>query len=93
MDGDARLLLCEPRFYGVEYVINPWMEGNVGRVDRARADAQWRRLRDELAARVPLAFVEPASHLHDMPFVANAGLVHDGLFVPARRGRRAPARR
>ena len=42
-------LLCSPRFYGVEYVINPWMEGNVGRADPEKAAAQWERLRQELA--------------------------------------------
>jgi len=78
------LLLCEPRHYGVEYVINPWMEGNVGRADRARAAAQWRQLHDALAARAEVELIEPASHLPDMPFVANAGLVHDRTFVPSR---------
>src|SRR6266850_237412 len=32
MASDDTYLLCPPRYFGVEYVINPWMEGNIGRV-------------------------------------------------------------
>ena len=31
-----KLLMCAPDFYGVNYIINPWMEGNVGRAARDR---------------------------------------------------------
>ena len=77
-------LLCPPRFYGVEYVINPWMEGNVGRADQARAAAQWDGLRAALASRTRLELVDPVAGLPDMVFMANAGLVLDDVFVPAR---------
>src|SRR5206468_3250528 len=79
-----RFLLCTPRFYRVEYVINPWMEGNVGRTDAEEAMRQWEALRAALAARADLELLEPAAGLPDMPFTANAGLVHDDTFVPAR---------
>src|SRR5947207_15275736 len=36
-----RFLLCTPRFYRVEYVINPWMEWNFGRFDVQEAMRQW----------------------------------------------------
>src|SRR5436305_9040626 len=78
------LLMCAPRFYRVAYVINPWMEGNVGRTDAEVATRQWEGLRAELARRAGLDDVEPADGLPDMPFAANAGLVHDGTFIPAR---------
>ena len=39
-----RILVCPPTFFGVDYVINPWMEGQLGRVDRTRAQAQWNEL-------------------------------------------------
>ncbi|MDG2306224.1 MAG: TIGR00300 family protein [Candidatus Binatia bacterium] len=83
-------LLCPPRFYGVEYVINPWMEGNVGRADPQRAAAQWERLRQEVEKRASIELLEPADGLPDMPFVANAGLVLGDVFVPA--GFRFPQR-
>jgi lysine-ketoglutarate reductase/saccharopine dehydrogenase-like protein (TIGR00300 family) len=87
----GRLLLCPPRFYRVAYVINPWMEGNVGRTDDAEAARQWQTLRTALADRAELEAVDPAPGLPDMPFTANAGLVLDDTFVPARF--RVPQRR
>ena len=44
-----RFLLCTPTHFGVEYVINPWMDGNVGRADAAVALSQWERFRSALA--------------------------------------------
>ena len=79
-----RFLVCPPRFYRVAYVINPWMEGNVGRTDPDLAVQQWERLTAELARRAALDSVEPVDGLPDMPFTANGGLVHDHTFVPAR---------
>src|SRR3989442_2933463 len=79
-----RFLLCTPRFYRVAYVINPWMEGNVGRTDAEVAMRQWERLAAELTRRAALEHVEPVDGLPDMPFTANAGLVHEDTFIPAR---------
>ena len=31
-----RILVCPPEFFGVDYVINPWMAGHLGRVIPAR---------------------------------------------------------
>jgi arginine dihydrolase len=86
-----RLLVCTPRFYRVEYVINPWMEGNVGRTDADEAARQWEALRRVLAERSALEVIEPVAALPDMPFTANAGVVLDDVFVPARF--RVPQRR
>ena len=87
----GRLLVCPPRFYGVAYVINPWMEGNIGRTDGAGAMRQWEAFRLALTDRAALEAVEPVPGLPDMTFAANAGLVLDDLFVPARF--RVPQRR
>ncbi len=76
--------MCPPEFYGVDYVINPWMEGNVGRAARERARKQWEGLRDRLSKRADIEFVEPVDGLPDMPFVANAGLVYGDAFIPSR---------
>lgn len=86
-----RLLVCPPRCYRVEYVINPWMEGNVGRTDAGEAARQWEDLRAALVARAALEAIEPAPGLPDMVFTANAGLVAGDLFVPSRF--RVPQRR
>ena len=37
----TRLLVCPPTYYGVEYVINPWMAGNVGEASQPNAMRQW----------------------------------------------------
>jgi lysine-ketoglutarate reductase/saccharopine dehydrogenase-like protein (TIGR00300 family) len=79
-----RFLLCAPTHYAVEYVINPWMDGNVGRVQRDQALRQWERLHEEISRRAEVLLAEPRAGLPDMAFAANAGLVADGVFVPAR---------
>ena len=72
-----RFLMCPPDFYGVEYVINPWMRGRLGTVDPVRAQVQWDDLH-ALLTRTLGATVEillPQPRLPDMVFTANAGLV------------------
>lgn len=80
MTMQPKILMCAPGHFGVEYVINPWMQGNTGCVDRGLATRQWLRLRDLLARLVGLAFIDPESGVPDMVFTANAGLV-DGRRV------------
>ncbi len=72
-----RFLMCEPRFFEVCYVINPWMEGNLGKVDEALARQQWKNLYDIVTMRATVSLVEPVAGLPDMVFTANAGLVHN----------------
>src|SRR5262245_41194510 len=84
MAREDTFFLCAPAFYGVEYVINPWMEGNIGRARQGVAQRQWENFRNSLATRATLALIEPVPGLPDMPFTANAGLAVDDTFVPAR---------
>lgn len=70
-----RFLMCAPEFFEVRYVINPWMEGNLGKVDRALAKRQWENLYDIVARLASVSLIEPVSGLPDMVFTANAGLV------------------
>lgn len=79
-----RILTCPPDHFGVDYVINPWMEGQVGRVDGARAHAQWSALFEDVARFASVERVEPDPDSPDMCFTANAALVHGDLAVPAR---------
>lgn len=69
-------LMCEPRFFEVCYVINPWMEGNLGKVNNELAKQQWENLYDIVARLASVSLIEPVSGLPDMVFTANAGLVH-----------------
>lgn len=78
-----RIVMCRPTHFSVQYVINPWMQGQVGRARNAVAIDQWNRLHDTLAGLTDVAVIEPAPGLPDMCFVANAGLMLDGRFVPS----------
>ncbi len=70
----AELLMCAPTYYDVDYVINPWMEGNVHAASKARAGSQWRALYEELSKRAEVRLVEGVLGSPDMVFTANAGL-------------------
>jgi len=72
-------LMCAPELYDVDYVINPWMEGNIHRSCREQAMAQWKRLHGALAEIADVKLVDPQSGSPDMVFTANAGLVHKGV--------------
>jgi lysine-ketoglutarate reductase/saccharopine dehydrogenase-like protein (TIGR00300 family) len=79
-----RILVCPPEHFGVDYVINPWMEGQLGRVDRPLARAQWNDLVEAIAHHAEVEQVEPVAGSPDMCFTANAGLTARGRVVPAR---------
>ncbi|MCC6493673.1 MAG: amidinotransferase [Pirellulales bacterium] len=76
MAAAPRILMCPPDYYGVYYVINPWMD--VARqADHAAAVDQWRRLCEALtAAGAEISLVGPVEGLPDMVFTANAGLIY-----------------
>jgi ornithine--oxo-acid transaminase len=77
------LLMCPPTLYEVSYVINPWMEGNLGQSSRARAIEQWRSLNAALSRLASVLLVEPVAGSPDMVFTANAGLARNGIVVPS----------
>lgn len=70
-----QVLMTTPDFFDVGYVINPHMEGNIGRIDRPRALLQWDAVR-EVYARLgfPVHTVEGTEGLLDMVFCANQTL-------------------
>jgi N-dimethylarginine dimethylaminohydrolase len=78
------ILMCAPDHYGVDYVINPWMQGQLGRTDRALARRQWEALRRVLSADAEIALVEPQPGLPDMVFTANAGMVRGAVAIVSR---------
>jgi lysine-ketoglutarate reductase/saccharopine dehydrogenase-like protein (TIGR00300 family) len=82
--GEPRFLMCAPSHYDVDYVINPWMEGNVHRSTKAVAAAQWQQLQEVLAGHARVELVEPQPGLPDLVFTANAGVVVDDSVVLAR---------
>src|ERR1700733_10986700 len=75
----AAFLMCPPTLYDVDYVINPWMAGNVHTSSRTRAAEQWQRLYEAVSKIARVELVEPEPGSPDMVFTANAGLEHDGI--------------
>ncbi|USR90880.1 TIGR00300 family protein [Phormidium yuhuli AB48] len=75
MTASTHILMCPPHHYDVDYVINPWMEGNIHRSSRDRAETQWERLHKILKDHAVVDLVEPQKGVPDMVFTANAGLV------------------
>ncbi|WP_020633217.1 dimethylargininase [Amycolatopsis alba] len=85
-----RYLMCPPRYFAVDYVINPWMDPSVP-VSVDTAMAQWTELRDtyrRLGHTVEEIDAQPG--LPDMVFAANSGTVVDGRVLGSRF--RAPQR-
>jgi len=70
--------------YDVNYVINPWMEGNLKRSSIQDATRQWEQLYTELARVARVELVEQQAGSPDMVFTANAGLVCDGMVALSR---------
>ena len=75
MSDSIRILMCAPDHYDVDYVINPWMEGNIHKSSREKAVSQWNGLYQILKDRSIVDLVPPQKGWPDMVFTANAGLV------------------
>ncbi|WP_436492470.1 dimethylargininase [Actinokineospora sp. HUAS TT18] len=79
-----RYLMCEPRYFTVEYVINPWMNPDEP-VSTELAVSQWTALKEtyeKLGHKVET--IEPVDGLPDMVFSANSGTVIDGRVLGSR---------
>jgi lysine-ketoglutarate reductase/saccharopine dehydrogenase-like protein (TIGR00300 family) len=76
--------MCAPDHYDVDYVINPWMEGNIHKSSRDRAVEQWQNLHHILKDHAIVDLVNPHKGVPDMVFTANAGLVLGDTVVLSR---------
>ncbi len=91
-----RYLMCEPRYFAVEYAINPWMDPSVP-VDTELAVRQWRGLADTYRRLGhDVAQIEPVDGLPDMVFAANGATVannrvYGAKFLHAERKAEGPA--
>ncbi len=75
VQNTVRILMCPPHHYDVDYVINPWMEGNIHRSSREQAEEQWNQLHHLLKNHATVELVTPQPGWPDMVFAANAGLL------------------
>lgn len=79
-----RYVMTAPKFFTVEYVINPWMDTSTP-VDTQLAVRQWEALRQTyLGLGHTVELVEPVAGLPDMVYAANGGLIVNGKAVVAR---------
>jgi lysine-ketoglutarate reductase/saccharopine dehydrogenase-like protein (TIGR00300 family) len=79
-----RILMCAPHYYEVDYVINPWMEGNIHRSSPEQALTQWNQLYQALQRYAQVDLIEPQPGWPDMVFTANAGLILGNTVVLSR---------
>ena len=77
-------VMTPPRFFAVDYAINPWMDTTTP-VDTAIAVGQWEILRNTYQRLGHIVdVVEPVPGLPDMVYAANGGLILDGTAIVAR---------
>ncbi len=72
-------LMCPPQWYDVDYVINPWMAGNLHRPSRDRAFAQWRSLYDALHRIADVRVLHPREGSPDMTFIGHTAVLQHGV--------------
>ncbi len=75
-DAKDKILMCPPDHFTVDYVINPWMAGQDGVLDKDKANEQWNTLKDTISDHADVVVMDPQPELPDMVFTANAGVVH-----------------
>src|SRR5258708_17979835 len=74
MSDAIRFLMCPPEHFDVQYVINPWMEGNINKSSPQTAAEQWQRLAQLIKEQAAVEQVSPEAGLPAMVFTAHAGL-------------------
>lgn len=74
-DARDKILMCPPDYFNVDYVINPWMAGQEGGLDKDLVVRQWNNLKDTIAEYADVVTMEPQPDLPDLVFTANAGVV------------------
>jgi ornithine--oxo-acid transaminase len=92
-------LMCPPEWYDVNYVINPWMAGNLHRPSRDKAFEQWKELHNHLQQIADVRLIHGQPGAPDMVFVAHAAVVQHGVVAlssfahPQRQAEEGPLRR
>lgn len=76
-------LMCPPEWYGVAYVHNPWMAGNVHRSSRDLAFAQWKSLYNLLRGIADVRLLHPEPDCPDMVFLSHGALIGSGIAAMA----------
>jgi N-dimethylarginine dimethylaminohydrolase len=69
------VLMCRPVFFNVNYTINPWMQGQLGKVNQLLALEQWEKLFDSISRVTAVYLIPAAAEVPDLVFTANAGAI------------------
>lgn len=77
------ILMCKPDYYDVDYVINPWMKGNIHHVNTELAKQQWDKLYSIISYYTDVELIQGKPGLPDMVFTANGGLIVGKIFIPS----------
>lgn len=72
---ERRFLMCPPHHFGVEYVINPWMQGQVNAARQPLAAEQWGNFYSVVSTYADVVLMNPVCGLPDLVFTANAALI------------------
>lgn len=67
--------MCAPPYFGVQYIINPWMEGQINATSGDVATRQWSNFHQTLAKAADVALLPPVEGLPDLVFTANGAVV------------------
>lgn len=78
-----QFLMVDPLNFDIRYVINPWMQDHVGRVDKPLARSQWQQLHDTLSEFATVTVLDSEQNMPDMVFSANAAVVSGDTSVIA----------
>jgi N-dimethylarginine dimethylaminohydrolase len=71
----SKVLMVRPNHFSIDYVINPHMEGNVGKVDKEKALQQWEAIREAFVSTgLEMHVIEDQPGMPDMVFCANQSL-------------------
>ena len=75
------LLLCPPKYYQIEYEINPWMDVK-NKVIKSKAEEEFEKLVEIYKyLGIKVEQIAPQPGLPDMTYAANHGFVIDNLFI------------
>ncbi|MBN9617821.1 MAG: amidinotransferase [Acidobacteriales bacterium 59-55] len=72
-------LMCAPEWYDVNYVINPWMAGNLHQSSRDAAFAQWKTLHQHMQQIADVRLLHARQGSPDMTFVGHTAVVQHGV--------------
>lgn len=77
----CKILMCSPKYYGIKYSINPWMNLE-NQSNYSKSKKQWDNLYETIISTgAEVELVEPQEDVPDIVFTANAAVIHENKCV------------